>query len=98
MRERDCVRVFVLVQKCVECYQNLHSVQMRITNHFLQVFKTVSRSLSCTIRRRTDIDGIRPCLNGCTGYSFVPCRREEAKRYMTIPAVTLTFMECLVPY
>ena len=71
---------------------------MRITNDFLQVLQTISCRLPRTISRSTDIDSISPRLNSRDGYFFVASRSEEAKRYITMPAVTDTFIECFVPY
>ena len=71
---------------------------MRITNDLFEVLQTVTGCLSCTESRSADIDGIRSCLDSSLGYALVACRREEAKRYITMPAVTDTFIECFVPY
>jgi len=71
---------------------------VRTAHHFRQVLQAVARRLTCAVSRCTDIDGIGAGLDSRERYFFVASRREEAKRYMTMPAVTLTFIECLVPY
>ena len=71
---------------------------MSIANHFRQVLQRVAGRLSRTVSRCTDIDGVRTGLYRRNGYFFVASRSEEAKRYITMPAVTDTFIECFVPY
>ena len=94
----NSLRIFIFTQQRVECYQYLDTIGVGIANHFRQILQTVSRRLTCAKSRSTYIDGIGACLNGRLCYLLVACRREEAKRYSTMPAVTETFIECFVPY
>ena len=98
MRERDRLLVLIVTQQGVERYQHLYAVRMGIANHLLQVLERVTGRLPGSESRRTDIDGIGTGLDSCLSYFFVLCRSEQAKRYITMPAVTDTFIECLVPY
>ena len=98
MRERDRVRIFILLQQRIERYENLYTVRMGILNHLRQILQTVTRGLSGTVSRCTDINRICTRLDCRERYLLVARRREEAKRYSTMPAVTDTFIECFVPY
>ena len=98
MRERDGLRVLVVVKQRIERYKHLYAVEMGILNDFRQVLEAVSCSLSRTKSRWTDIDSVCAGLDGSFRYFFVARRSEEAKRYITMPAVTETFIECFVPY
>ena len=98
MRERDGLGVLFLMEQGVERDQHLYAVAVSIANHLRQVVQRVTGRLPGSEGRRTDIDGIGAGLDSRTGYLFVLCRSEEAKRYITMPAVTDTFIECLVPY
>ena len=98
MRERDRLRVLVVMEQRVERHEHLYAVVMGILNDFRQVLEAVSCSLSRTKSRRTDIDSVRAGLDSGFRYFFVARRSEEAKRYITMPAVTETFIECFVPY
>ena len=71
---------------------------MGVLDHFRQVLQRVACRLAGSVRRCTDINSIRTGLNSSFRYLFIARRREEAKRYITMPAVTLTFIECFVPY
>ena len=71
---------------------------MCIVHYLRQILQTVTGSLTRTESRRTNVHRVRTCLDSRLRYFFVASRREEAKRYITMPAVTLTFMECFVPY
>ena len=82
----------------IDCHQHLHAVQMRLANYLGYVGNTVTRRLARTESGRTYIYRVRARLYGRVCYLFVPSRSEQAKRYMTMPAVTETFIECLVPY
>ena len=90
--------VLLVVEQGIDRHENLYAVGMGVLHHFRQVLQRVAGRLSRTVSRCTDIDGIRAGLNRGNRYAFVARRSEEAKRYMTMPAVTLTFIECLVPY
>ena len=96
--ERDRLRILVVMKQRIQRNQHLYPVRMRITNDLFEVLQTVTGCLSCTESRSADIDSIRSCLDSSSGYALVACRREEAKRYITMPAVTDTFIECFVPY
>ena len=98
MCERDRVRVLVVTEQRVERDEDLYTVGVGITDDLRQVLETIARRLPCPVRRRTDIDSIRSRLNSGKCYLLVASRSEEAKRYITMPAVTLTFIECFVPY
>ena len=98
MRERDRLRVLIVMEQRVERHEHLYAVEMGILNDFRQVLEVVSCSLSRTKSRRTDINSVRAGLDSSFRYFFVASRREEAKRYITMPAVTETFIECFVPY
>ena len=67
-------------------------------HHFRQILDAVACCLPRTESRRTDIDSVCTCLYRVFRYFFVARRSEEAKRYITMPAVTDTFIECFVPY
>ena len=71
---------------------------MGIAHYLRQILQTIARSLSRSVSRCPDINRIRTSLYRSFRYFFVASRREEAKRYSTMPAVTLTFIECFVPY
>lgn len=86
------------MEQRIDRHEHLNTVPMGITNDLSQVLDAVSRCLSCAIRGGTDIDSVRAGLDSSFRYFFVASRREEAKRYITIPAVTETFIECFVPY
>ena len=76
----------------------MHTKDVRIVHHLRQILETVTGSLACSESRCTDINSICTGLNSRNGYLLVARRSEEAKRYITMPAVTLTFIECFVPY
>ena len=86
------------MQQRVERHEHLHAVGMRVGHHLRQIFQGIARSLPCTESRRTDIDSVCSSLYRGFRYFFVARRSEEAKRYITMPAVTDTFIECFVPY
>ena len=98
MRERDRIRVLVVMEQRVERDEHLHPVGVGITNNLSQVLETVTRRLTSPVCRRTDIDSVCTRLNSGLSYLLVASRSEEAKRYITMPAVTDTFIECFVPY
>lgn len=86
------------MQQSVQRHQHLYTIGMSIIHYLSQVLYAVSCRLARTIRRRTDIHSICTGLDSRFRYFFVASRREEAKRYITMPAVTDTFIECFVPY
>lgn len=92
------LRVLFLMEQRINRNKHLHAVRVRIAHHFRQILNAVSCRLARTKSRRSDIDSVCPCLNSCVRYFLVSRRREEAKRYIAMPAVTDTFIECLVPY
>ena len=92
------LRIFFLMEQGIDGHQHLHPVRVRVAHHFRQILNAVSCRLARTKSRRSDIDSVCPCLNSRLRYFLVSRRREEAKRYITMPAVTDTFIECLVPY
>ena len=98
MRERNRLRILVVVKQRIERYENLYAVEMGVTNDFRQVLEAVSGCLACTKSRWTDVYRVCAGLDSSFRYFFVACRSEEAKRYITMPAVTETFIECFVPY
>ena len=98
MRERDGLGILVLTQQGVERDEHLNAVGVGIANHLRQIVQRVTGCLPCSEGRRSDIDGIGTGLDSRAGYLSVSGRSEEAKRYITMPAVTDTFIECLVPY
>ncbi len=98
MRECNGLWVLVLMEQGVERDEHLYAVGMGITNHLGQVVQRVTGCLPCSEGRGTDIDGIGTGLDSRAGYLSVSGRSEQAKRYITMPAVTDTFIECLVPY
>ena len=98
MRHLHRLGILVFVQKRIERHEDLYTVCMRVSHHLREVLQTITCRLPSTIRRRTNIDSIRARLHSGFRYFFVASRREEAKRYSTMPAVTLTVIECFVPY
>ena len=98
MRERDRLRVFIVAEQSIERHEHLYPVGMGITNHLLQILEAVACRLTRTESRRTYVYSIRTRLHCRPRYFFVASRSEEAKRYITMPAVTDTFIECFVPY
>ena len=71
MRECDRLRVLVVMQQGVERDKHLHAVCMCIAHHFREVLYTVTRRLTRTESRSTDIHGVRSCLYGCKCHVFV---------------------------
>ena len=98
MRHLHSLRIFLLMKQGVERDQHLHTIGVGILHHFRQILHTVSCCLTCSESRCTDIDRVSTGLNSRLGYLLVTSRSEEAKRYITMPAVTDTFIECFVPY
>ena len=86
------------MQQGVECHEHLYAVRMGVVDYLGQILDTITGCLTRTEHRCTDIDSIGTCLDSRFRYFFVARRREEAKRYITMPAVTDTFIECFVPY
>jgi len=98
MRHLHGLRIFLLMKQGVERDQHLHTIGVGILHHFRQILQTVSCCLTSAESGSSDIDRVSACLNSCLRYLLVTSRSEEAKRYITMPAVTDTFIECFVPY
>ena len=98
MYHRYRLRILIVMEQGVDCHQHLYPVGVGIAHDLRQIFDAVSGRLPRTESRRTDIDSVCSGLDSRFRYFDVFCRSEQAKRYITMPAVTDTFIECFVPY